>query len=642
MTGGSLAGSVQDATEAALVVLRNSAPDDPACSEGVAGVLRVRDRPAEVPTVLLVGEPKGGKSALVNALLGAPGLAPVGLDVATSEYLLVRHGRQLRTRASLPGTAEPVPIPTDRLRDWVTGLGSVPADRPAPRLVEVSHPAPVLTNLILIDTPGAGGLRAVSGHVVLAAVRPAAALLFVVDASAPFTTSELDFLRTASGSVDTVLVALTKIDAYRGWRQVLADDRALLARAVPRLASAPFFPVSARLAELAAAAPTAELASMLRTESRVVTLQLALQTMVAAKATALHDANTLRAARTQLTLLGRRLVTERAALDPDPGLAATLRARREELAATRRAGGRSWQVRLRAEIQRARLESMAELQREVREATQHWRGVIDAAGKLALDRLPGELAAVLHAMSRCQFERLLGRLWRVTDNVLREVFGPVELAEVYAGFAHAPALWPAVTGPGTRQQRAEDRVVALGGMMAGFGAGRLVAFLPAMAGMGAAAVVALPVSIGLGLAASAWLIRSRRQLADRQHYRQWLVETLAEARAALESEVAAQFVDAEQTLTLALDEAIGRRVAALEREITQLDDALRLDTAAKDRRRTELTRRIATANTAAQHIDAVLPRVRASSSGLGSVAAIVSIAAAALDDRNRGQVGSSS
>src|SRR5262249_48792099 len=164
-------------------------------------------------------------------------------------------------------------------------------------------------------------------------------------------------------------------------------------------------------------------------------------------------------------------------------------------------------------------------------------------------------------------------------------------------------------------------IVAMGGVIAGFGAGRLVAAV-AGAGVGVSAVVALPVTVGLGLASAAWMIRSRTHVADKQHYRQWLVETLTEARAALESEVAAQFVDAEQALTLALDEAIGRQVEGLDREIRQIDEALTLDAAEKDRRRRELNQRISAANAAARQIDAVLPRVRSSQRGVGSIAAV--------------------
>jgi len=614
----------REAADAALAVLHDRAP------HGVAEIERVRTHTGQVPAVVVVGETKRGKSSLVNALLGAPDLSPVDAQVATGCYLVFRHGGQTTARALLPGTDRPVPVPVEALRQWATAPEDLPDGQPPPRMIEVTHPAPLLTNLALVDTPGVGGLVAAHGEIALAAVREATALLFVVDASAPFTQPELDFLRRASESVDLVLFALTKTDASRGWRQVLEDDRALLARHAPRFAGADFLPVSARLAEQAAAVPDPALATMLRTESQVVALQLALQTRVAAKATALREANVLRAARTQLTLLGRALVTERSAIDPDPGHAERLRAKRDGLATSKRAGGRSWQITLRAEIQRARLESMSDAQREIRDQIQYWRTAIDGADRAGLERMPADLDAVVHAMSLRQFEVMLGRLRRVTDTVLRDLFAPEEMTEVYAGFAHAPALRPAVATPGRRQQNVEDRIVAVGGVIAGFGAGRLVTALPMLAVTGSAAVVALPVSIGLGLASAAWMIRSRKHVADKQHYRQWLVETLTEARAALESEVAAQFVDAEQALTLALDEAIARRVDALDREIRQIDEALKLDAAEKDRRRRELNQKIAAANTAAQQIDAVLPRLRASQGGVGSVAAVASIAAAAV------------
>jgi Dynamin family len=625
---GPLVQQAREATEAAAAVLRDHA------ASGVAEIERVSARLGELPAVVVVGETKRGKSSLVNALLGSTDLSPVDAHVATATYLVFRHGPQPAARAYLPGSDDPVPIRFETLRQWATELESLPDDQPPPHRIEVSYPAPLLTNLALVDTPGVGGLMAAHGEVALAAVKEAAALLFVVDASSPFTQPELEFLRRASESVDLVLFALTKIDAFRGWRQVLEDDQALLAQHAPRFAGAEFHPVSARLAEQAAALPDPALANMLRTESHVVPLQLALQARVAAKASALREANVLRAARTQLTLYGRELVANRSAIDPEPGRAEALRAKREELAQHKRAGGRSWQVKLRAEIQRARLESMTDVQREVRDQIQYWRMAIDGADKQALERLPNDLDALVRAMSVRQFEWMLGRLRRVTDNVLRELFSAEEMADVYAGFAHAPSLRPEVALPGKRQQNTEDKIVAVGGVIAGFGASRLVLMLPALAGGAAAAAVALPVSLGLGLASAAWMIRSRRHVADKQHYRQWLVETLTEARAALESEVAAQFVDAEQALTLALDDAIGRRVESLDREIRQIDDALKMDAAEKERVRRDLNQRISAANSAAKQIDAVLPRLRASQTGIGNIGAVASIAAAAVGDLN--------
>src|SRR5204862_300192 len=75
--------------------------------------------------------------------------------------------------------------------------------------------------------------------------------------------------------VNFVLFALTKCDAYPGWRTILADDRGQLQAHAPRFGSAPWFPVSARLAEMAMSMPL-DAARELIAESRIAELQHAL------------------------------------------------------------------------------------------------------------------------------------------------------------------------------------------------------------------------------------------------------------------------------------------------------------------------------------------------------------------------------
>lgn len=589
----------------ALAILRAAEP------AGAAEVERVRDERPAHPTVVVVGETKRGKSSLVNALVNVPGLSPVDPQVATSTYLAIRHGPRLAAHAILPGRGEPVPIPVEALRRWATALDELPSDQPPPRMVEVDCPAPLLTNLTLIDTPGVGGLETAHGEIALRAAREATALLFVVDASAPFTGPELGFLRTASESVDVVLFAVTKIDANRGWRQIVDDDRVLLREQAPRFADADLMPVSSLLFEQAATVPV-ELGEVLRNESRIVPLQSALQTRVAARAESLHEANVLRAARTQLAAHYRALANRRAAVDPDPERVAALREERERLLTSRRSEGRTWQLTLRTEIARARVDSMHDAQREAREGLHYWRTVIDQAGKEQLRTLPQEVDALLHAASLRVFDRVLGRLRGVTETVLRQLFGPEELAEVYAGLARNP-LPASVTPPDARAPTVEDKIVLYGGIAAGLSAGRLIAYLPAMVGMGAAAVVAAPLSIGLGLAATAWMVRSRKHVAEKNHLKVWVSETLTEARAAMEAEIASQFLDAEQSLTMALDSAMQRRIEALDAEIKQIDEALRLDAREKERRRKEIAEKQAAVRQVVARIDELLPAVRSGS-----------------------------
>ncbi|MGZ4518709.1 MAG: dynamin family protein, partial [Mycobacteriaceae bacterium] len=97
-----------------------------------------------------------------------------------------------------------------------------------------------------------------------------------MDASSPFTRGELEFLQQVAQRVETVVFALTKTDAHRGWREVLDADKALLAQYAPRFADAPFHPVSARLSSMAAAASSPQVATTLRVQSGISELQGAL------------------------------------------------------------------------------------------------------------------------------------------------------------------------------------------------------------------------------------------------------------------------------------------------------------------------------------------------------------------------------
>lgn len=619
-----LSQEVGEATNAALTLLRSVAPDE------VADVERVRDERPDRATVVVVGETKRGKSSLINALLNVPGLSPVDPQVATSTYLVIQRGEQAAARALLPGSEQMVPVPLDRLRDWATVLGELPDDQPPPRMIEVDHPSPLLANLTLVDTPGVGGLNAAHREIALAAVRRATALLFVADASSPFTAPELDFLAAASESVDLVIFAISKIDAYRGWRQIVENDRELLRAHAPRFADADLVPVSSRLFEQARTLPPGDLAATLRTESQVINLQMLLQTRVAAKAAALHDANVLRAARSRLGAVERRLRADLAAVDPDPGRAERLRQNRERLAQSRRQDGRTWQLRLRGEISRARLDTMHDLHREIREQSHYWRASIDRADRAALQRLPQELDAVVHALTLRMFDRMLDRLRRVTDSALRDLFTAEELAEVYSGFAHSPALTGPISGPDRRPPTAEDRLMLVGGVTSGFAMERLVALVPAMLGVAVPSLVFAPLSLSLGVLAGGWMVRLRRQAADKNHYKTWVNEALAEARATLENEVAGQFVDAEQSLTLALDQAIARRVEQLDREIRQIDETLRMDAQEKERRRKEIAASLALTRKSIDRLDALLARLRSKGAQGTSAAALARLASAAV------------
>jgi len=116
---------------------------------------------------------------------------------------------------------------------------------------EVRLATPLLSDMCLMDTPGVGGLRHGHSAVTMSTLQGAHALLFVMDASAPLSRPELDFLADAAERNDAVVLVMTKTDLYPEWTKIRDDDQALIARQVPRLAGVPILPMSSRLAEQA-------------------------------------------------------------------------------------------------------------------------------------------------------------------------------------------------------------------------------------------------------------------------------------------------------------------------------------------------------------------------------------------------------
>ena len=87
--------------------------------------------------------------------------------------------------------------------------------------VEVSLPRKLLSDgLVIVDTPGVGGLGSAHSAATIGALPMADAVVFVSDASQEFTGPELEFLQTARRMCPNVVCVLTKIDFYPAWRKI--------------------------------------------------------------------------------------------------------------------------------------------------------------------------------------------------------------------------------------------------------------------------------------------------------------------------------------------------------------------------------------------------------------------------------------
>ena len=461
--------------------------------------------PPARPTVVLVGAPGRGRRELLAALLG--------LDEVTVEH----------------ATHDDLGVPLLEELDLV-----VPARGPDP------------------------GSWPVDG---------ATAALVLADAAAPLGAEELDALARAAGRVDTVVFALTRTEAHRGWRTVLEADRALVAEHVPRLAGAPWFPVSAELARRAGTATPAA-AEALRRRSGLAALQRELHRLVARRRRMLAEANALRLLAAGLDGVAARADATRSALRAPADGVGDLARRRDELLAARAALRRDHHTRWRADLAAARVAAADDLAARVRALATAMRGRIDDADRAGLAAIPRDLAAEVETLAAAVVEGLGTRLRGLVAATLADLVPAGELPSLRVADLGSDVAEPGLVPP-PRTRPAEDRLLVVAGASGGLGLSRL-ALLPLLAvpiapvALGAALV---PVSVGLGLGAAGWVARARRLAADRAHLRQWTAEALAEVRGDLDRVLADALITTEREVTLALD-------AALEHRARDLDDAL--------------------------------------------------------------------
>ena len=332
--------------------------------------------PSSTPkaTVVVVGEPKGGKSSLVNALVEYPNLSPVDYAVATATYISIQHG----TAGALvfpDGYDDPEEIHLDELPAWtsVEGLAANPRAPRVPKPVAVSLPATMLERLNLIDTPGVGGFDSADDRSTLDALAAATTLVFVADGSRPISEPEMAFLEQATRRVAAVTFVLTKIDQLPEWEAVLADNRAKIGARIPDLGDMPWFPVSATLAETARTSNLPpDAARQLREQSRIDPLLTFLRTDVAAQARLLVTANVFKDLK---TIAGGLLPAAQARAsileDPSENAAEDLAAEASELRDLSSKED-AWRTRLELNLTTLRSANMLKVDQFVRSAADEW------------------------------------------------------------------------------------------------------------------------------------------------------------------------------------------------------------------------------------------------------------------------------
>lgn len=191
----------------------------------------------ELFLLVIVGEFNAGKSALINALLGAK-ILPEGVTPTTSRVTLIKWGEQ---------------------------VGEQVVDQ---SFAVFTHPLPLLRELNIVDTPGTNAVLRQHERLTVEFVPRSDLVLFVTSADRPMTESERQFLERIRAWGKKVILTLNKIDILQDQAAQNEVRDFVLQHAVKELGFTPeFFPVSARLAQAAQAEPDPDLRRQLRQAS---------------------------------------------------------------------------------------------------------------------------------------------------------------------------------------------------------------------------------------------------------------------------------------------------------------------------------------------------------------------------------------
>ncbi|MEU5153523.1 dynamin family protein [Glycomyces sp. NPDC021274] len=562
------------------------------------------------PVAVVVGETKRGKSSLVNALLGMPGLSPVDAQVATTAYLEFAWAEQASVRAWQPGAADPMLLGVGDLRNWATRLGTMPPGMVPPRRMLVGHPSALLKHMSVVDTPGTGGLDPDHAQIALEAVGRATCLIMVTDASSPMAKTELDFLTEASKRVNFVVFALTKTDTYPGWRTVMEENRSLIEAHAPRFRNAPHYPVSAMLAEhaLNSQGPTRQ---ALAKESGIGKMQRAL-VKVATAGKALVAANVVRAVRTEFQRLAVSAAADMKAYDPDPEAANRLKEEKKQALALRRTETKKANLALRVETQRAKIEVQGRLRTHLQELEEALLDEVEKANKATLESLPERVDIALQGIAARLSGELHQRFVLLAERVLRQVFNDDELRQ--ATNSISAGLRTAASGRARRGDNSDGALLVASSAGVAMMAGRAVTMgagaigLGAVAGIGAIALTAS--GVGIGIAAAGYLLYRRKIQGNRQAAKQWIQRVIAEARANLNEEISFRFTEVEFVFNSTLDDALERRAAEFDARISAAENAQKADQAARAKKQAALKQRRDSMAAKVKQLDEVLAKAR--------------------------------
>lgn len=172
--------------------------------------------------LVVMGEVKKGKSSFINALCGIADLVPVADDIVTSTIFKIRYGPAVKyTVYFLSTTGKPKKeLGSDpdltlkvELEKYGTETGN-PGNTEGVDFIAVEAPSPLLrsSGLVIVDTPGVGGLFKEHRDITFKHAPNADAVFFVTDSVDPIGKDEVAFLKELQKITQKIYFIQTKAD----------------------------------------------------------------------------------------------------------------------------------------------------------------------------------------------------------------------------------------------------------------------------------------------------------------------------------------------------------------------------------------------------------------------------------------------
>jgi septin family protein len=163
--------------------------------------------------IVVMGEIKKGKSSLINALIGTENLVPVHSDVATSTVFKIHYGPEVKYTVYFEAETgkEKKMIPSSDVDKYGTESGN-PDNVKRVEYIRVESPAPILKNgLVIVDTPGVGGLFKKHREITWRHAPDADAVFFITESDgAPIGEDEVSFLKELKSITPLITFIQTK------------------------------------------------------------------------------------------------------------------------------------------------------------------------------------------------------------------------------------------------------------------------------------------------------------------------------------------------------------------------------------------------------------------------------------------------